>query len=377
MGLFALILGTCLYWFSTPILLNDLNAYPAPPRSRLSRIVCRLSHRLRLPMPRVYLIPQRTPNAMAAGRNSRHGVVAATSGLLLILDDEELEAVMAHELAHVRNGDVLAATVVHVLMAGFGHIPRASAHLPAQGVALLAYFVGAVFQCAYSRTRELQADTDAALMSGNPLALARALQKIEAASKLLPLGSAADRFFLPDSQAGVFDSHPASPERIAFLIGLHRRLHATPARLLSSSEVRLAVRPLVRHGRRAARRRASPFLAFSRARARFLGNRLSTPVDRYGLASPRLCPDFSAPMARDRVPPCAAIGRPRFGSQAAGRPLTASSWLRWGIQRVIERLLSGFLTTRMHRRPSQLTAKGVGSSNEVRGASEGPVRSNL
>ena len=193
--LFATAMNFGAYWFSDKIILRlygcqEVDAHTAP---ELVAMVTRLSERANLPMPKVYLMENPVPNAFATGRNPQHAAVAATTGLLNMLDHDEIEGVMAHELSHVRHRDTLisaiAATVAGAIMM-IAHMARWGAIFGGRGddeggnplvmllTALIAPFAAMLIQMAISRSREFMADRGAADLTGNPQALARALMKI-------------------------------------------------------------------------------------------------------------------------------------------------------------------------------------------------------
>jgi len=231
------------YWFSDKIVLRmyraqEVDEVTAPA---LYGIVRRLAARAGMPMPRVYMIPQAQPNAFATGRNPSHAAVAATQGLLQIMDEEELEGVIAHELSHVRNRDILIGTIAATIagavmilsrMAQFAAIFGGGRSDDEEGGGGLGLIVVAIFgtiaalliQMAISRSREYQADASAAKLSGNPRGLARALSSLERASKRVPMQAnpATSHMFIvnPFSAKGVvrlFSTHPPVEDRIARL----------------------------------------------------------------------------------------------------------------------------------------------------------------
>jgi heat shock protein HtpX len=208
---------------------------------RLSRTVADLVARANMPMPRVYVIPQPSPNAFATGRNPQHAAVAATEGILQVLDDDELRGVIAHELAHVRNRDILissiAATIAAAIMMvsrfalffGGGRRDDRGAGNPAVLLLtmILAPIAAMLIQAAISRSREYAADAGGAAIAGSPQGLVSALRKIEAASKRVPLDAnpATAHMFIvkPFSLGGMvslFSTHPPTAERIQALLRL-------------------------------------------------------------------------------------------------------------------------------------------------------------
>jgi len=230
------------YWFSDKIVLAMYRAKPVGPGHRLYDLVASLAQRGGLPMPRVFVIPQPSPNAFATGRNPQHAAVAATEGLLRLLDDEELAGVVAHELAHVKNRDILISSVAATLAAAIMMVARFAMFFGGsrddrQGqnpVALLATMLLApvaamLIQSAISRSREFGADAGGAAIAGTPSGLVSALRKLESASKAVPLDAnpaTAHMFIIkPFSAAGLtslFSTHPPTERRIQALLALPR-----------------------------------------------------------------------------------------------------------------------------------------------------------
>jgi heat shock protein HtpX len=234
---FAMNMAT--YWFSDKIVLamyraREVDEATAP---RLYAIVRRLTERAGMPMPRVYIIPQAGPNAFATGRNPKHAAVAVTQGLLSILDEEEIEGVIAHELSHVRNRDILIGTVAATLagaimilarMAQFAAIfgggdsrGRRGSGIGLVFIAIFSAIAATLVQLAISRSREYQADASGAKLSGNPEGLARALAKLERWSQRVPVEAnpATSHMFIvnPFSRQGLmtlFSTHPPIEDRI-------------------------------------------------------------------------------------------------------------------------------------------------------------------
>ena len=244
--IFAAIMNFVSYFFSDKIALAMYRAQPIT-RDELPRvynIVERLSQKVGLPMPKVYLIPTDSPNAFATGRNPHHASVAVTQGILGLLNDDELEGVIAHELGHVRNRDILISSIAatlagaitwlaHVaqwgmIFGGFGgRNERRGGGIGALLMIFLAPFAAMLIQLAVSRSREYGADDTGAHWTGNPYALASALAKIEAYSRRAPLvatPSTAHLFIIQPFLGGMsfgnlFSTHPPTAKRIERLTG--------------------------------------------------------------------------------------------------------------------------------------------------------------
>src|SRR5271156_1364446 len=197
------------YFFSDKIALKMYNAQPVT-RDELPRAyaaVERLTAKQGLPMPKIYVLPTESPNAFATGRNPQHASVAVTDGILQLLDDEELEGVLAHELGHVKNRDILTSSIAATLagaitilarmgywaalFGGYGgggrDRDRGGGGIGALFMLILAPIAASLIQLWISRTREFEADATGAATTGNPYALARALQKLEDYSKKIPM----------------------------------------------------------------------------------------------------------------------------------------------------------------------------------------------
>lgn len=241
---FAVVMNAGSYWFSDRIVLRMYRAQEVGPDHPLYQTVARLASAAGLPMPKVYVIPTDSPNAFATGRSPNHAAVAATEGLMRLLDTHELEGVIAHELAHVRHRDILissiaatiAATIMMVarmaqfaaLFGGFGGRDDRGGSNP---LALLVSIIVAplaamLIQAAISRSREFAADRGGASIAGTPYGLASALRKIETAARRVPLDAnpaTAHMFIMkPFSGRGMlalFSTHPPTEQRIRALLG--------------------------------------------------------------------------------------------------------------------------------------------------------------
>jgi heat shock protein HtpX len=244
--LFAGVMNFVSYFYSDKIALAMYRAQPVT-REELPRAyaaVERLTQKIGIPMPKIYVIPNESPNAFATGRNPQHASVAVTQGILNLLNDEELEGVLAHELGHVNNRDILissvAATVAGAItmLASMGRFAmifggmggdrdeRRGGGLGALFMLILAPIAASLIQLAVSRSREYQADATGAHFTGNPYALASALAKLDAYSRRLPVQatpSTAHLFiiqpFLGMSFGNLFSTHPPIAKRIERLTG--------------------------------------------------------------------------------------------------------------------------------------------------------------
>jgi len=243
---FALIMAFGLnfvtYWFSDKIVLRMYSAREVTESEEpeLYSIVRRLASKAGLPMPRVYIVDEDQPNAFATGRNPEHAAVAATSGILRILSREELEGVLAHELAHVKHRDILISTIAATIAGAISYLAQMAqwamifggsrrddddgSPIAAIVMMIVAPIAAMLVQMAISRAREYSADEGGAEISGHPMYLANALKKLDMASKQIPMDAnpaTAHMFIVNPLSAGMlmrlFSTHPPMEERIARL----------------------------------------------------------------------------------------------------------------------------------------------------------------
>jgi heat shock protein HtpX len=252
----AVVMNGISYFFSDKIALASSGAQPVSSEQvpRLYEVMERLAAKARLPMPKLYVIPEEAPNAFATGRNPRHASVAVTQGLLELMNDEELEGVIAHELSHVRNYDILTSSVAAtiagaitylasmgrwaMLFGGFGRDrddDREGGGLTALLMIFLAPFAALLLQLFLSRTREYSADQTGARMVGQPYGLISALQKLGAYNQRIPTTSLSPStsalcivkpFFGSGTLSSLFSTHPPLEKRIQAL----REMTVTPQR---------------------------------------------------------------------------------------------------------------------------------------------------
>ncbi|WER47793.1 zinc metalloprotease HtpX [Cupriavidus sp. WKF15] len=231
------------YWFSDKMVLRMYNAQEVDAGSapQFYGMVQELSQRAGLPMPRVYLINEDAPNAFATGRNPEHAAVAATTGILRVLSERELRGVMAHELAHVRHRDILTSTIAATMAGAISALANMamffggrdengnrSNPIASIAVAILAPLAASLIQMAISRAREFEADRGGAEISGDPQALASALDKIHRYAQGIPFPAAEEhpataQMMIMNPLSGgaianLFSTHPATEERIARLM---------------------------------------------------------------------------------------------------------------------------------------------------------------
>jgi heat shock protein HtpX len=235
------------YFYSDKLALAMYHAQPVTREElpRIYEVVERLTARANIPMPKIYVLPTESPNAFATGRNPNHASVAVTHGILELLNDDELEGVLAHELAHVRNRDILTSSIAATLAGAITILARMAFWFGAIGgmggdrrdregggigaifMLILAPFAAMLIQLWVSRTREYEADASGAKLTGNPYALATALEKISGISQRVPLlasPNSAHMFIIAPLLSGatfasLFSTHPPVQQRIQRLIG--------------------------------------------------------------------------------------------------------------------------------------------------------------
>ena len=242
-GFFVVVMNFVSYWFSDKIALAMHGAQPLPREQApwLHEMVEELAARARMPKPKIYLLPTRTPNAFATGRSPSHAAVAVTAGIVEILDRRELRGVLAHELAHVANRDTLIGTVAATLAGVISYAAQmlfwfggsmlsrsdddegggVGGAFASLGLLLVAPIAATLLQLAVSRSREYGADATGAELSGDPEALASALMKLERGAELMPYdrAPATSHLFIVNPLSGgavmaLFSTHPPIPERV-------------------------------------------------------------------------------------------------------------------------------------------------------------------
>lgn len=244
---FALAMNFFAYWFSDKIVLSMYGAVPVTEAEapELYSIVRTLSQKAGLPMPKVYIIDADQPNAFATGRNPKHGAVAVTTGIMRLLDRNELAGVIAHELSHIKNRDILVSTIAATIAGAISYLAQMAQWamifggrrdddeggnpIAALVMMIVAPIAAMLVQLAISRTREYGADAGGARIVGNPLYLANALKKLHYASQRIPLDAnpATSHMFIVNPLSGgtiarLFSTHPPIEERIARLEAMAR-----------------------------------------------------------------------------------------------------------------------------------------------------------
>lgn len=246
---FALAMNFFGYWFSDRLALAMSGAQPVSEAQApgLYRMVARLAQRANLPMPRVYIIPSPQPNAFATGRNPKHSAVAVTEGLMGLLSEDEMEGVIAHELAHIKNRDILISSIAAVVVGAISFIAQFGMFFGGGqdeegesvnpfvflAVAIFSYIAAFMIQMAISRAREYEADRVGAEICGRPISLANALRRIEyyAENRPMQVNPAASHMYIINplggdrlrSLAALFRTHPMTHDRVARLEAMARR----------------------------------------------------------------------------------------------------------------------------------------------------------
>ena len=239
----AFVMNFVSYWWSDKIVLAMYRAQPVDEASapELYTMVRRLATKAGVPMPKVYIIPNEQPNAFATGRNPAHAAVAVTEGIMRILDNEELEGVLAHEMSHVINRDVLISTIAATMAGAITYLAHMAQWAAFMGggrrdddeggnpiamvaMAIIAPIAAMLVQLAVSRAREFQADASGARLAGRPWPLAKALEKLDMAAHAVPMNAnpATAHLFIVNPLRGqslmrLFSTHPSTEERIARL----------------------------------------------------------------------------------------------------------------------------------------------------------------
>ncbi len=249
---FAVVMNFASYFFSEKIALSMYGARPVTPTEnpdvyqRVYPMTAELCERMGIPVPKLWVIPDHSPNAFATGRNPSHSSVAFTYGILELMNDHEIQGVLAHELGHVKNRDILTSSIAATLGAAITMLARFAMFIPIGGrsdddeggnpfaglfMMILAPIAALLIQMAISRTREFAADATAAKYCGTPDGLINGLRKLESWSKRIPMEASpatAHMFIIqPFSGGGVmklFSTHPPTEERIAALSALRGRV---------------------------------------------------------------------------------------------------------------------------------------------------------
>ncbi len=248
--MFATVMNVGMYWFSDKLVLSMYRAQPVTEAEapELHAIVRTLVQKAGMPMPKVYIIPEETPNAFATGRNPEHAVVAVTHGIMRLLSREELSGVIAHELAHIKHRDMLTGTIVATVAGAISMLAQMAqwamifgggsrrdndeggSPIVAIVMMIVAPIAAMLVQMAISRTREYEADKGGAGICGNPMSLANALLKLERGNQIIPMEDAkpatAHMFIVNPLHGGglmtLFSTHPPIPERVKRLEAMAR-----------------------------------------------------------------------------------------------------------------------------------------------------------
>lgn len=237
----ALVMNFATYWFSDSLILKAYNAQPVPAGHRLEKITHDLARKAGMPLPKAYILPSNSPNAFATGRNPEHAAVAATQGILDMMNDNELAAVMAHELGHVKNYDILTGSVAASISGAVMILSRMALFFGGDGrasfgkrlaVSILAPVAATVITMAISREREYKADEFSAKLTGHPEYLAAALLNLERGVRRAPMEDhspqTAHMFIVhPFSGIGIgeiFSTHPPVKKRVERLMRLKNEM---------------------------------------------------------------------------------------------------------------------------------------------------------
>lgn len=239
--LLACVLNFGAYWFSDTLILSIYQAQPVPAGHRLEKLTHNLARKAGLPLPKAYILPSQSPNAFATGRDPDHAAVAATQGILDLMNDDELSAVMAHELGHVKNRDTLISTVAASISGGVMILSRMALFFGGNSnaswgkrlaVSIVAPIAATIITMAISREREYGADEYSAKLTGHPAYLANALQNLERGVQRKPMETGSPQTahlfivhpFSADSLGAVFSTHPPIRKRVERLMKMEREL---------------------------------------------------------------------------------------------------------------------------------------------------------
>ncbi|MBT3394825.1 zinc metalloprotease HtpX [archaeon] len=243
--IFALVFNVISYWYSDKLVLKMYKAQPATKKeySNLHKMVEEISHRAKIPKPKLYIVPDKNANAFATGRDPKHAVVAVTQGILELLNEEELKGVLAHEISHIKNRDMLISTIAAVIAGAISYLAfmarwaaifggrgdgRNSNIVELLALSILAPIMALIIRMAISRSREYIADESGAKLLKDSKPLARALVKLETSARVHPMKkgkeATAHMFIVNPFKGGLvklFSTHPSTKERINRLERIH------------------------------------------------------------------------------------------------------------------------------------------------------------